>query len=689
MTPRPLAFVPALLALLTFRPAAAAELDWYRIDRDVVDALAARDVGQWANDLAAVPADGADAAEWVRRLDVAARAGHADQARAAIDALGKLPLADDQGLNSGLSQVADFLIDRQDWDLVRNFLERVPQAHSGWGYVFVKHWAEAGDPAEIDRWLAARAEADLTARDPSDDELGYWLKERIAFRTARGTQAELLKALADDVRAHPTAVGPALRYLQAAGTANDAADVVWVGDVCKPPVAWESYVLGQALAARAPAAAVPVLQRSLDTPFTVDDERPMRRAYARAMTAAEHEKALRTSTRLALVDCYRKTGQPDKAQKLMEQVTAESPDGLPPAGLSQLAGQVQAASGARVIEGRIRAAEPENQNSPAYWLGRAGYYAGRKEDRQARDAFERALALAPLDANEPLRGHGNGGVVKSGVLRDYVNYVARVAGNRDAYELAWANLKNVPADHQMTRQIVRFLVYGIGINGDGKTRVFLADDERLWTYLAAAAEWDSAEERLVWEMAKAAPAGDARERFWRRAEGLAGGADGHPADPSRAARLGWVMTRCTDTDRGLNGRAVPLLKDAVARLKDDDKRQSTAFNLFETYLDLNDWRAAEAVWSDARARLTPKERPEWYAKLAVAAARAGAADDAMRLWSRAANFDRLHLAPLGDLARAGLADRLNAFYDDMAKSDPASTAPAAALRHLAGATARR
>src|SRR5204862_1744419 len=117
--------------------------------------------------------------------------------------------------------------------------------------------------------------------------------------------------------------------------------------------------------------------------------------------------------------------------------------------------------------------------------------------------------------------------------------------------------------------------------------------------------------------------------------------------------------------------------------------QSAAFNLFETYLELNEWRDAEALWSDAKTRLTPRERPEWYGRLAVAAARAGAADDAMRLWSRAANFDRLHLAPLDDLARAGLADPLPAFYNDTAQSDPASADPAPGPRRPAGAPARR
>ena len=62
--PRPLACVPAVLVFLAL-PAAAAELEWYQIDRGVVDALATRDVGQWANELAAAPADRADAAEWV------------------------------------------------------------------------------------------------------------------------------------------------------------------------------------------------------------------------------------------------------------------------------------------------------------------------------------------------------------------------------------------------------------------------------------------------------------------------------------------------------------------------------------------------------------------------------------------------------------------------------------------------
>jgi hypothetical protein len=57
---------------------------------------------------------------------------------------------------------------RRDWTSTRYFLEHLPHAEPGWGYVFVKQWSESGDPAEIDRWLAERAEANP----------GYWLREQ-------------------------------------------------------------------------------------------------------------------------------------------------------------------------------------------------------------------------------------------------------------------------------------------------------------------------------------------------------------------------------------------------------------------------------------------------------------------------------------------------------------------------------
>jgi hypothetical protein len=69
-------------------------------------------------------------------------------------------------------------------------------------------------------------------------------------------------------------------------------------------------------------------------------------------------------------------------------------------------------------------------------------------------------------------------------------------------------------------------------------------------------------------------------------------------------------------------------------------------------------------------------------KWALAAARAGAHDEAMRLWRLKANIDRGNLYGLSELARLGLKERLRSFYRQLAQDDPASWAPKFALQSL-------
>jgi tetratricopeptide (TPR) repeat protein len=140
------------------------------------------------------------------------------------------------------------------------------------------------------------------------------------------------------------------------------------------------------------------------------------------------------------------------------------------------------------------------------------------------------------------------------------------------------------------------------------------------------------------------------------------------AHPSRAARVGWILNRMNEPERSL-----PLLKEAVARAADDDLRQSAAFTLFESYLDLGRWREAEAMFSDASARLTSAENPEWLAKIAVLAVRDEAKDDAMRIFRRVANMNLR--TPLVDrLAEWGLRPHLAEFYAEVAQRLPPSEA---------------
>jgi tetratricopeptide (TPR) repeat protein len=379
------------------------------------------------------------------------------------------------------------------------------------------------------------------------------------------------------------------------------------------------------------------------------------------------ERDLRLWTKTALAQSYKANGQADKAQPLIEELAAANKDGLPHVSWSQFAGEVQADSGARVIEGRIKEAEAGNENSSDYWHMRAKYYAGRQEDAQAVEAFEKALALAPFDPSNETKMF-----TRRSILRDYADYKARTSGAREAMQLLWREFDSVPLD----TDYAAWLVSDMTDYERDDAKVLQAGNDRLWAHLAARKQWGHYEEKLLWRMISNVPASE-RESYWSRAEALAGN-----ADPSRALRLGWIMTR-TDA----SARAIPLLEEAMERLPDvaDPKgndKWSAAITLFGAYLDTIDWRGAEAIWPIARQRLTPREIPDWLGRIAVAAAKTGAEDEAMRLWRTTVNLDRMDFRHLGDLARFSLKQRLRDFYQQMSHDDPASRAPEAALKLL-------
>jgi len=633
------------------RPSAAT-IDWWEIDKAVVERLLSEDIDAVVGSLAAAQTP-RDTGGWLRCLNILVRAGHREQAAKAIDRRAvAFPLQE----KPALSHAADFLIERQEWDLARRFLERMPEAEPGWGYILVGHWAKTGSHAEIDRWLAARAK--------SNPE--YWFRERLRFRAELGTENELLISLAADVRAHACDLARAERYLEAVGLVGRETDLGWMGQTCKPRLAYESFKLGSALARRSPPAAIALLERSLATPFTHQDQKlideEVRHWMAAVVPQRVWDRDLRLWAKQALAASYQANGQAGKAQPLVEALAAANKSGLPHYSWAQFAGGVQDQSGARVIEDRILKAEAANPDSSEYWLTRAKYYAGRKENAQAIEAFEKALALAPFDSSNETRM-----AQRHQIMREYAHYKFTTAGNHEAVRTLQRELAVIPLD----TQYASWLIQGMLEYERDDFKPIHPGSEQLWSYLSARRKWDHAEERLLWRMVANVPESE-REAHWIRAVSLVGN-----ADPTRAKTLGWIMTRTNES-----ARAIPLLKDAASRLPEGDAKKAATFTLFEAYCATNNWRESETLWPAVIQRLSPREIPDWLGKISVVAARAGAPDDAMRLWRAKANLDRTDLRALDELARLGLKERLRAFYEQIKKSDLQTWVPDSALKLL-------
>lgn len=115
---------------------------------------------------------------------------------------------------------------------------------------------------------------------------------------------------------------------------------------------------------------------------------------------------------------------------------------------------------------------------------------------------------------------------------------------------------------------------------------------------------------------------------------------------------------------------MPLLKHAVETAADDELKQRAAFTLFETHLDLKNWRAAESMFALAEKRLSPSEDPEWLGRIALIAAQAGDKQDAMRLFRRVANCNLRCRRLVDDMADLGLEAELREFYHDAQRRLP-------------------
>jgi tetratricopeptide (TPR) repeat protein len=328
-----------------------------------------------------------------------------------------------------------------------------------------------------------------------------------------------------------------------------------------------------------------------------------------------------------------------------------------------LAGRVQAQSGQRVIERSILQEEKTNEDSARYWLARATYYVGRKEDQPAREAFEKALALA-LTSGAGDRGN---------LVQDYARYLGGQS-EEDAVEF----LRTESGRQGLTGD-ARQLALGLLLehcywryHRSGKQ--IAGDDALVWDTLSQKIRWGQGERDCLASMLGGS--GETRppetSAVMERAEKLCQG-----ADPSRAATLGQICIQ-----HGYPERAVPLLRDAAARLTDEYERDVANAALLRAYISLGYAAEADAQLQFAIRLLSRDELPDYISQIAVVAAKSGDGEHAMRLWRQVANTDATFVLPVRNLAAAGLKDELERFYRDQQAADPDSWVPPAMLYRL-------
>ena len=589
-------------------------------------------------------------AEAIAQLEAHARAGEDALARADITALAtrRPPLTTNEA-----SSAADFLIDRKAFTLARFFLDTMPQAEPGWGYLLIDALAkDSKERAALDAWLTSRGRS----------RSAYWVKERKRFLGA--SAGVLFDELEARIRAKPTDLETVKVYLEVQQPEERSA--AWLPAVVKPASAWDSFQVAEWLSQRHPAEALVLLDRAEKTKLT-DADRARIMTLIRTTwslvggTALDPDLLLKRWVREQRVECLHATGQNAAAQAILVELDKEEGRDLPRHALSRTAGEIQAPLQQRPLERSIVEAEPLNETSPTYWMGRADYYRGRKEAAKEREALDRWLALTVLPA-KPTAEQVSG---RSASIRAFADLLARTVTDDAAVAFLWKEYDSVGDDTHHAN------VLGLLEWEYSRLAPFRPDDARLWKFLEGRQTWTHLEERLLWRMAETAKVGSERDGVWARAESAVKQVAG------RGATVGWVMNRTQAAER-----SIPVLELACAATATDEARLNACFTLFESCLDTNRWQRAEALWPQVQQKLTDTERPEWLARVAIAAARAHALDDALRLWVKKEALDFGALGRLDELAEAGARAKLIAHYQRLQKERPTSSVPGSALERL-------
>lgn len=628
------------------------------MQRDITLLLLENNLTDVANELANTKATSTVPLMW--RLAVFARGGRRTRVRQTLQELAAAP-----DWTCSFAAGKDFVrrLSSEDLTGLRFYYERLCPDDASGAEELVRRWEQEGDLKELDSWLAARS---------SRDE---WFMQRMELRRRLGTANELLEGLAAELRADPTNSALLDRYLRAAqyGTNHD---VGWLANVFKMRLAFDYFELGSRLSPRAPAAAVPLLEKSLALSFTDEDAKLTSSLFYRGRSVAppikvNWEKQLRYWTKRDLAESYKALNQPLSAQPIVEELVNMKGDDFEAGEAHALAGAVQAASGQRVVETKILRDEVSRRETAAYWMERAQYYRGRDEDELELETYRQALVALPNNPRD---------LKVAGDRLQLVSQFAFFLGEREGRHEELAKLltrefTSAPPDTDYAFRVAELITQS-ELELDDLRNSLLARQPALFGRLFDAhEEWGNSEEHLV----EAVTEGDEvsaeqKKKIWSELERRVT----HPGS-MRAYTLAQVMIASKQWPR-----AITLLEGYIKNALPSNwggYQRGAVEDLLNAYARNGDWRAAEKLVF-AEKDLFWESLPAKLGTIAVAAEKQGATNDAIRLWRLGANLDRRVISDLSQLAQTSARPELLKFYSQMKKEDPESVIPDMALRLL-------
>jgi len=533
-------------------------------------------------------------------------------------------------------------------------------------------WFEKKDGAQaVDLWLREKASHERTAGLGKHWLGGFnWLQLYWERLQSDGKLQAHVTQLADTVRKEPASMDAIWEYTAARRvllrSSSQAEPMGWLADVVRLEHALDNFVLGGMLASEDEhERAILLFDKSLACPIGEYDRKNFNSFSMSSMYVSpdQVETILRQRARSALAGACFHAGMLDRAQKLVEALTGKKDGTMSDLGPFLLAGQVQAASGQRVVEAKIKRAEEANKDSVHYWLNRANYYIGRKEYEQAEQAFLSGMKL-PADARY------------FDVVRDYGWFLFNRERYPEAEKIFRAEIERV-GFNDPNGNVDFWLNQLVRLDGKGDVQ-FPWDDPLVWQWLSEAKKrgfGQSAQWRMEWAARKAGKTPTGWAAFEKRARVLA--AD--PCTPPLRFCLGRILHSHGQAQEGLR-----MMADAHGHwpVNGYPGVWEVGETLLGAYLVEGDWKKAEKVLATLENTPGFSKLERSLGQIALAAAKAAALDDAMRLWRRKAALDLTELDDLEALAAAGLAERLHDFYTGLAKQAPDNGAIAAALKKL-------
>jgi hypothetical protein len=577
------------------------------------------------------------------------------------------------------------------------------------------------DVQDFDRWLGQMAFEAEKSPEADKNAVGYysekyaWRGRRIDWRRKLGLDyGELTSRFLEDVRENPSDLAAAMRYI---GYFRSSADALWLAENFTSDAAFGYYEVGRQLGEQSSyeqnpeerrqlgKLAVRFLLKSLATPYNPKAEAALLgkyRYYAVSMPSPKvinHEKQLRYWTKESLAENYKRIGEPQNAQPIVEELMSMDKSDIDETGSPRLAGAVQAASGARVVESEILRQQAARQDSYLYWNERIGYYEGRDEPELVFGSYMQGLAAVPFNLSDE---RSIGGRIF--FIRQFADFVDEDFGQnankepeddwdehdrrrhqfwkeaesflRGEFEKTKSNLKysyelvEVLEDEDFDRLTGEILRNNPELLSGAARRGFL-EAELLGEFLADEKIPAAKKDALFDELLKIADAADIRFA-WKTLDAFSSAAAGQYA-ARQVPFFEKMFARSLAFDKTYKPPKDDSDEDDFSNLP-----RNYAYRLFGVYLVAGQRKPAGKLITDGYYNYR-----EGMNALLFNAARDGAFEEALGYWKIKANLDRQDLADLQYLKSfPALARKLRDFYKQLKAAEPDSAIPDIALQLL-------